>query len=52
MVTKNEITGKEIRSKPSSELYRQNWELIFGNPLKTELEKQPPEGESKDDEKN
>jgi len=27
---RNDITGDSIQSKPSSDLYRDNWERIFG----------------------
>ncbi len=30
MATKNDITGDAIQSKMQSDLYRQNWEKIFG----------------------
>ena len=36
MIAKNEITGKELRSKPVNDLYRQNWEIIFNNPSLTQ----------------
>ena len=29
-VAMNEITGDEIKSKPSTEAYENNWERIFG----------------------
>lgn len=42
MTTKNDITGHEIRSKPSTTLYRENWDQIFGwIPI---TEKLPKEG--------
>lgn len=31
MTARNDITGDNIQSKPSSDLYRDNWERIFGN---------------------
>ena len=31
MVTKNDITGDKLRSKVSSEKYRNNWDLIFNS---------------------
>lgn len=30
MTTKNDITGDSIRSRSSSQLYRDNWDRIFG----------------------
>lgn len=30
MATKNDVTGDEIQTKLASDLYRQNWEKIFG----------------------
>lgn len=30
MTTKNDITGDKIKSKPSTDLYRENWDQIFG----------------------
>jgi len=39
-VTKNDITGDKIKTKPPSELYRHNWEIIFGNKkIKKEIKK-------------
>jgi hypothetical protein len=31
MSSKNDITGDLIKTKPSSQKYRENWEKIFGN---------------------
>lgn len=31
MATKNDVTGDTIQTKLASDLYRQNWERIFGN---------------------
>ena len=31
MTTRNEITGDELRSKTSTEKYRDNYDKIFGN---------------------
>lgn len=30
MATKNDVTGDAIQTKLASDLYRQNWEKIFG----------------------
>lgn len=30
MATKNDVTGDAIQTKMTSDLYRQNWEKIFG----------------------
>ena len=30
MTATNDITGDSIHSKPSNDLYRDNWERIFG----------------------
>ena len=30
MATKNDVTGDSIQTKMTSDLYRQNWEKIFG----------------------
>jgi|LakMenEpi03Aug12_release.lakeMendotaPanAssembly.Ray.scaffolds.fasta_scaffold133810_3 hypothetical protein len=30
MATKNDITGDAIQTKLASDLYRQNWDKIFG----------------------
>lgn len=30
MVTKNDITGDKLATKPASDAYRDNWERIFG----------------------
>jgi hypothetical protein len=30
-MSKNDITGDEIKSKPSTEKYRENYDKIFGN---------------------
>lgn len=30
MATKNDVTGDTIQTKISSDLYRQNWDKIFG----------------------
>lgn len=37
-IAKNDVTGDSIKTKPTSELYRHNWEIIFGNPSKKEKE--------------
>ena len=29
--TKNEHTGDDLVTKPASDLYRKNWDVIFGN---------------------
>lgn len=34
MTTKNDITGDALKSKPSSDKYRENWERIFGQKKK------------------
>jgi hypothetical protein len=34
MATKNDITGDQLKSKPQSEKYRDNWERIFGQKKK------------------
>lgn len=31
MTSKNDITGDEIKSKTSSDTYRDGWDRIFGN---------------------
>lgn len=31
MTTKNDITGDKIKSRPSSNKYRDGWDRIFGN---------------------
>lgn len=36
--TKNDVTGDSLRSKPTSDAYRDNWETIFGSKSK---EKKP-----------
>ena len=36
MATSNDITGDAIQSKPSTDLYRDGWERIFGARAKTE----------------
>ncbi len=33
-MSKNDITGDEIKSKPSNDLYSQGWERIFGKKRK------------------
>ena len=30
MTAKNDVTGDTLATKPASEAYRDNWELIFG----------------------
>lgn len=37
---RNDITGDSIQSKPSSDLYRDNWDRIFG---KKSEQKDPPD---------
>ncbi len=37
-IAKNDVTGDSIKTKPTSELYRHNWEIIFGNKEKQEKE--------------
>lgn len=39
MTTKNDITGDSIVSKPSSQLYRDGWDAIFGNKENTDSHK-------------
>lgn len=34
MTAQNDITGDEIRSKPNSDAYRENWDRIFGKKKK------------------
>jgi len=34
MATKNDVTGDAIQTKLASDLYRQNWEKIFGKKKK------------------
>lgn len=34
MTSKNDITGDEIKSKTSSDTYRDGWERIFGGKVK------------------
>ena len=34
MATKNDVTGDAIQTKMTSDLYRQNWEKIFGKKKK------------------
>ena len=29
-IARNDVTGDSIKTKPTSELYRHNWEIIFG----------------------
>jgi hypothetical protein len=36
MSTKNDITGDSITSKKNTDLYRDNWERIFGKNQKNE----------------
>lgn len=36
MATSNDITGDAIQSKPSTDLYREGWERIFGARAKTQ----------------
>lgn len=31
MTAKNDVTGDSIKSKPTSEKYRENWDKIFRN---------------------
>lgn len=33
---RNDITGDSIHSKPSSDLYRDNWDRIFGGKYSSE----------------
>lgn len=45
MATKNDVTGDQIKSKPASDLYRQNYDSIFGEkPIK-----QPETSDGKND---
>lgn len=30
-MAKNDITGDEIRSRPTSKVYAEQWEVIYGN---------------------
>ncbi len=30
MITKNDITGDKLATKPSTDAYRDNWDRIFG----------------------
>jgi len=32
----NDITGDDIRTRPSSDKFRENWEVIFGKKEKVE----------------
>lgn len=34
MATKNDVTGDSIQTKLTSDLYRQNWDKIFGKKTK------------------
>lgn len=34
MATKNDVTGDAIQTKVASDLYRQNWDSIFGKKKK------------------
>lgn len=38
MATKNDVTGDAIQTKLASDLYRQNWEKIFGKKKKKKKE--------------
>lgn len=38
MATKNDVTGDTIQTKNTSDLYRQNWERIFGKDKKKKNE--------------
>lgn len=48
MVAKNDITGDALQTKPSSELYRENYTKIFG---KSKLELRIEEERKKQEEK-
>lgn len=39
-MSKNDITGDTIKTKPNSRTYRDNWEKIFGDKKSNEKEKQ------------
>lgn len=41
---RNDITGDSIQSKPSTDLYCDNWDKIFGN--KSEQKEQPDDTSS------
>lgn len=44
---KNDITGDELKTKPASDAYRQNYDLIFRKPTdKRELEDAQAEDEA------
>ncbi len=47
MATKNDITGDAIQTKLASDLYRQNWEKIFGNKKKKKKEDGPRANKTK-----
>lgn len=40
MTARNDITGDSIQSKPSNDLYRDNWEKIFGTKKDSQNEQQ------------
>jgi len=46
MTTTNDVTGDSLVSKPTSDLYRENWDRIFGN----KTESKPARKESQEQE--
>lgn len=47
-MSKNDITGDEIKTKVVTEKFRQNFEAIFGKPLPKE-EQEKPSASKQDD---
>jgi len=43
MTTKNDVTGDSMVSKETTDVYRNNWDAIFGKP------KGPPKGDAFDE---
>jgi hypothetical protein len=41
MVAKNNITGDDLRTKPSTDAYRDNYDRIFGKKKKTDPDPEP-----------
>ena len=55
MTTRNDITGDEIKTKEITDKYRENFDLIFGNPQPKEQPKLKPcqlHGENEDESNN
>lgn len=55
MTAKNDITGDNIKSKLTSNEYRDNWDLIFGKKKNDSIDEKPlsvNEQESKSENKN